>query len=225
MLTLGFFVKDWDELKIVDDHLKRKEGIQKIGGKENRVRYHFKGLPFDIVPFGGIEKDHKVSWPPFYDTIMTVLGFEEALKYSLTISIKKKEIRVVAPEMLIALKLIAWNENPSREKDASDAWFLINNYDKLEPTIYEYILDHELSLFEEFDLAPDMTSSLYIGVKLKKLLNMETLIHLRKILSMDHNLEKMASIATIEIPIIYKVEKARLVFKSLQALRRALEQR
>lgn len=222
-VDFGILVKDWDELKRVQDYLKKDQKIKKIGEKENKVRYHYSGLPFDIVPFGGIEKDYKVSWPPFYDTIMTVLGYEEALNHSIAIKINGKEIKVVASEMLIALKLIAWDENSSREKDIADSWFLIKNYEKLEPSAYEYILDNHLSLFEEFGLEPDISAPLYVGIKLKKLLKKITREHLREILYNDRKLEKIASIVAAETFMEMKEDQIKLVLKYLKALRRGLE--
>ncbi len=69
-----------------------------------------------IVPFGKLESDSKISWPPFYDKIMTVLGYREALENSIKIEVNGKSIDVISTDMLIALKIISWQENQGRQK-------------------------------------------------------------------------------------------------------------
>jgi len=40
-------------------------------------RFSFNGWRIDIVPFGGVEHDGIIAWPPDHDTEMSVTGFEE----------------------------------------------------------------------------------------------------------------------------------------------------
>lgn len=194
-VDFGIFVKDWEELKRVEETLKNNKKINKGDEKENKVRYVYEGTPFDIVPFGGIEKDGKVSWPPFYDTIMTVIGYEEALGNAVKIGMKGSEIKVVCVEILIALKLIAWNENRSRQKDIQDSWFLMSEYSKIDPSSYDYIIENYIQLIEKFDHEVELAEPIHIGIKQKKLLNSETTKLLISILENQKSLEKMAMVA------------------------------
>lgn len=46
-------------------------------------RLHCGSLIIDIVPFGPIaDKDIRISWPPEHEVFVSLLGFEEAFKYS-----------------------------------------------------------------------------------------------------------------------------------------------
>lgn len=220
-VDFGIFVKSWDELRKVEDHLKNHKNVVKKGEKDNKVRYHYDGIPFDIVPFGGVEEGHQVSWPPFYDTIMTVLGYEEALKHSIPVKIKETEIKVVTVEILIALKLIAWDENSSREKDIFDSWFLIKNYSKIDPTSYEYILENYLALLERFDHEAEIAEPLHIGIKLKSLLKQETLTLVQNILGNEDKLDQIAVVATRE-QITDRDEQMKIVLKYFKAISTAL---
>jgi predicted nucleotidyltransferase len=194
-VDFGIFVKNWDELKKVEERLKNNKKIEKKGEKDNKVRYHYNGTPFDIVPFGGIEKDNKVSWPPFYDTIMTVLGYEEALEKAVKIEINSVEINVVCVEILIALKLIAWGENPTRQRDIQDSWYLISNYNKIDPAAYEYVMDHYFELLEKYEFAPEYAEPVLVGIKMKKLLGKKSLDVITSLLNDQKILERISIVA------------------------------
>ena len=63
----------------------------------------------------------------------------------MSIIIHAKSIMVISPEMLITLKLIAWDENRSRHKDLQDIFFLLENYHNIETEAYSYTLDRHKS--------------------------------------------------------------------------------
>jgi predicted nucleotidyltransferase len=47
----------------------------------------------DIIPFGPIPDENKrISWPPEHETIMGIIGFEEAYECSITVRLSLIEL-------------------------------------------------------------------------------------------------------------------------------------
>lgn len=165
-VDFGLFVDSWATLETMRDLFKSDKNI-KLSGDDNKVRYYYNGTPFDLVPFGGVEKEGKVSWPPFYDSIMTVTGYKEALENAKTIKIRDVSVKVVTPEMLVALKVISWDDNPTRQKDAQDINFIFTNYEKIDADSYECLLDNHENILEKFDYDTALSSISLLGLRIK----------------------------------------------------------
>lgn len=74
-----------------------------------RLRYHGK-IPVDIVPFGDIESNGNIIWPPEYSIKMSVTGFKEAYDNTQVVRLRENpalDVHVVTPIGLIVLKIIA----------------------------------------------------------------------------------------------------------------------
>ncbi|KYG65496.1 hypothetical protein AZI85_17430 [Bdellovibrio bacteriovorus] len=149
-IDFAILVPDW---KAVDGLRKKLLGHPDIKvPSEGSIRFFLAGVPFDIVPFGGIEdQNHVVSWPPHHDTAMSVLGYSEAMKNVVDFEIEKQTVRVLSIEFFVALKLIAWGMNGARQRDIVDVGYLISNYSKINPDAYEYVLENNLDLLELLD--------------------------------------------------------------------------
>ena len=110
-----------------------------------RLRYRGE-IPIDIVPFGDIEANGSILWPPDYDIKMTVTGFQEAYNNTQVIRFREKpplDVNVVTPVGLMALKIIAWSERyPQALKDALDIAFILRNF---------LDADHQSLLWEKHD--------------------------------------------------------------------------
>ncbi|MFG1487468.1 nucleotidyl transferase AbiEii/AbiGii toxin family protein [Halobacteriovorax sp. RZ-1] len=144
-VDFGVFVDSWETLEKLTQSFIDDDAIVKSDTKENNIRFYYQGTPFDLVPFGGVanEKD-QVSWKPAYDTIMTVTGYEEALNSAKEYQIGNEIVKVVTPEMLVALKLVAWGENKERTRDARDIAYILENYELLDDglsEVYHYYED------------------------------------------------------------------------------------
>lgn len=102
------------------------------------------GLPIDIVPFGDLSNElGDIALPPDEEFKMSVLGFSEAYQHALNIELDANlVVPTTSPEGLVLLKLISWIDRGivKREKDATDLWFLIQNYQRL-PWVQEPIYD------------------------------------------------------------------------------------
>lgn len=141
-VDFGIMVEGWDELKRVKDHLFTDKDISDKSYIKTKVRFNFKGTLFDVVPFGKIEENGKIIWPPDNDPVMTMIGYKEAYENSFEIDIQGIMVKVISPEMLFALKIVSWDENPTRERDAYDMAYIIDKYGKIDPDAEETVYDH-----------------------------------------------------------------------------------
>ncbi|MEQ1721603.1 MAG: nucleotidyl transferase AbiEii/AbiGii toxin family protein [Pseudobdellovibrio sp.] len=225
-VDFGVLIETWDDIEKIKKAFEQHKEIEKRKSEEREmVRFYYNGTPFDIVPFGGIEKNHQIKWPPFYDTVMTVLGYSESLETADTMIIKNKAVAVVVPELLIGLKFISWNENRSRQKDLNDIFYIMENYEKINPDSYPLILDQHTELLEKVNLDANLTEVLYLGILLKKLCKPETLKTIIDILKLPINIDDiMVALRTnplIDPDEIPQIEKHRR--DKLNALLLALE--
>ena len=83
----------------------------------------------DLIPFGEIEEDHQVAWPPEYNTVMSTVGFSEVYEKSIEIKINDAlVINTASLAGLALLKLIAWRDRSFLTKDAIDISSIACNY-------------------------------------------------------------------------------------------------
>ena len=136
-LSPGTTTKDMDFAIMIDNwsnfNLLKKEltvnGFVKAKGTEHKL-YYKNIYPIDIVPFGKIEKDGKILWPPDNDSEMNVSGFLEMYNHSEELDIDDElTIKVASLAGLSMLKLIAWNDRKeSIKKDGEDLALIMKDY-------------------------------------------------------------------------------------------------
>lgn len=112
-------------------------------------------MPLDLVPFGQIEQpEGSIAWPPAGDTVMNVLGFQEAVDSAVQVEVDDGlSVSVVTLPALALLKVLAWKDRRAESnKDASDLLVLLRNY--LEAGNQERIWEvaQDLLAKHEFDL-------------------------------------------------------------------------
>jgi predicted nucleotidyltransferase len=122
---------DWNDFQQVKDQLLAGGAFEPSGRSAHRLRhraFHW----IDLVPFGGLEsQDRTIAWPPDGETIMNVLGFQEAGATAVALGLPGGEqVRSVCLPMLVALKLIAWEDRRERadDRDAEDLMVILENY-------------------------------------------------------------------------------------------------
>lgn len=196
-VDFGLFVDSWDTLDAMRELFKKDNNIELNSNKDNKSRYYYNGTPFDLVPFGEIEKNGKISWPPFYDTIMTVIGYKEALANAKVVKIGNTKVKIVTSEMLVALKIISWDENPSRDKDAQDINYIMENYENINPDILECLFNNYEKILEEFDHDHHLSSLALMGIRIAKFTSEE---HLKLIENIFHDSDKREKLARRMVP-------------------------
>ena len=69
-MDFAALIESWTDLEKTTMAFESNSNINSISEEKEKIkRFYYKTIPFDIVPFGGIEHNHTISWPPFYDTI------------------------------------------------------------------------------------------------------------------------------------------------------------
>jgi predicted nucleotidyltransferase len=148
-----------------------------------RLRYRGE-IPVDIVPFGDIEANGNILWPPEYSIKMSVTGFQEAYENTQLVRLRESpalDVHVVTPVGLMVLKIIAWSERyPQAQKDALDIAFILRNY------IGEWnrarLYDHYVEIIEAEDYDEVRAGARMLGREMSKILSSSSRQIISKIL-------------------------------------------
>lgn len=132
-IDIGVEVANWEEFQLLKTTLLDRKILAETKSSHRFVDTE-SSMIVDILPYGGISgESKKISWPPDYDMVMSMLGFEEAYRSALTVRLSRKpvlDILIPSVPALAILKLISWNDAyPTRERDAQDLLFILENYD------------------------------------------------------------------------------------------------
>lgn len=120
-------VETWDVFKSMREALL---ATKEFGPSRIEHRLFFKGtdIPIDLIPFGGVAEDHTIAWPPSKDTMITVAGFEDAMAASIKIRVSSNlTVSVVSLAALTVLKVFAWEDRKTSDKDALDLYRVISS--------------------------------------------------------------------------------------------------
>lgn len=152
-LDIGVDLAGWDEFRQLSEAL-TASGRFAAGREPYRLMYG--RFPVDIVPYGGVSPDNQtISWPPDHQIVMSIMGFQEAYDYGITVRLSDDpvlDVKVPTIPGMVMMKLISWNDRyPARPKDAEDLLFLMDHYAEAgnEDRLYEDEL--ELMQAEGFD--------------------------------------------------------------------------
>jgi predicted nucleotidyltransferase len=128
-VDLAFAVANWDEFSALRDALLTSEWFTATRA-EHKLR-HREALEIDLIPFGGVEDAAgQVVWP-VNESLIRVLGYQEARATSLEVLLPEgQRISTVSLPMLAAIKVIAWADRHTSQprKDASDLLLVLKNY-------------------------------------------------------------------------------------------------
>ena len=154
-IDIGVKVANWAEFQLLTRTLIDR-GILRATELPHRFIGEASVILIDIIPFGEISGEgKKISWPPDHDTIMNMLGFEEAYQSALKVHLgSEPPLVILVPSIpaLALMKIISWADAyPRRERDAQDLLFIMENYDAtgIEAQLYES--HSNLLIDEEFD--------------------------------------------------------------------------
>ncbi|OFZ35932.1 MAG: hypothetical protein A2504_01985 [Bdellovibrionales bacterium RIFOXYD12_FULL_39_22] len=119
--------------------------------------------------------------------------------------------------MLVALKIVSWNENPSRQRDAQDINYIISNYEKIDPDAYECLLDNHIDILEKFDHESSSAVVALMGLRIKNFTNEDHVQLIKNILSDSIRKEKLAR-SMIVLSRTSSEEEEKLIIQKLEAL-------
>ena len=182
-IDLGVKVESWEKFKELETTLLNSGKFQKGTKKE---RFIYNNVLIDIIPFGEISgKDNKINWPPEYEIIINVLGFDEVYKFSTTIKLSNNpilEVRIPTLPGLAVLKMLSWKEKyPERSRDAEDLLFIMNKYE------YAGNLDrfygNEIKLLESEEYDTRLAGVRLLGKDIAKICDPHTLDYIKNIVT------------------------------------------
>jgi predicted nucleotidyltransferase len=173
-IDLAVQVANWQDFERLKSQLMATGKF--TGDKQSqRLRYH-DVIPVDIVPFGGIEANGNISWPPEYSIEMTAAGFQEAHSHAQIVRLRENpalDVHVVTPAGLMILKLIAWNDRyPQAQKDALDIAFILRH--TIGPWNREQLYDHYIAFIEAEDYDETHAGARMLGQEMAKMLTFFT---------------------------------------------------
>lgn len=191
-IDIGVEVASWEEFQLLKTTLLEQEILT-----ETKTHHRFvaneSSIIVDILPYGGITDETKqISWPPDHDMVMSMMGFEEAYRSALNVRLSNKpvlEIPLPSVPALAILKIISWADAyPTRERDAQDLLFILENYDAtgIEAQLY----DAYVPLFTEEGYDTRLASVRLLGRDISHLCGPDTAKTLTAILSRETNEEQ-----------------------------------
>jgi len=152
-IDLGVTVANWDEFHQLREACLKSDHFNSSRPGNHRLA-HRRGVPLDLIPFGGVEReDGTIEWPED-NAVMGVLGYREARATATQVLLTDKmPVATVCLPMLAILKLMAWSERHTYtpQKDASDLFLVLGNYLNDDNTARLYEVGTHLLEREDFD--------------------------------------------------------------------------
>ncbi len=181
-IDLGVEISNWEQFEALSKALL---ATKQFFVTQEKQRFLFNSIPVDIVPFGPVAGENKkISWPPEHEIFMSMLGFEEAYKYSLSVRLNTEpELVLKIPTLpgLALMKLISWNDRyPERPKDADDLLFIMHHYDDAGNT--DRLYDEEISLLTAEGFDNQLAGIKLLGKDMAKISDSATTGTIREIL-------------------------------------------
>lgn len=158
---------------------------------EHRIYFAKAAIPVDLIPFGGLAENETIAWPPTRDTLMSVAGFEDALKASVRVQVATNlTIPVVSLASLTILKLFAWQDRNTTDKDALDLFRILSKY--VDASNEDRLYASANSPLEKFGFQLDLSGAALAGADAREISSIGTLEKLRALISTDSFVEKLA---------------------------------
>lgn len=124
-IDLCIYIQAYEEFRELCTYLCTVEEFQKA--QDEPYRFFYGEFMVDLLPFGEIEQDGYV-WLENPPTQLSAYGMREVTEQAEIVS---GEWKVVSLPGLMILKLIAFSENPGREKDIRDVELILQYYHEI----------------------------------------------------------------------------------------------
>jgi predicted nucleotidyltransferase len=189
-IDLGVEVASWEQFERLKESL---TATGKFTLTPERQRLRCGTILIDILPFGSITgKDKKISWPPEYEIIMSMVGFDEAYEHSINVRISSDpdlNIKLASLPGLAIMKLISWKEKyPDRKRDAEDLLLIMNKYEEAGNS--ERLYEEDLPLLQEEGFDAKLAGTRLLGRDMAKISDPKTFLIIKEIL--DAETEEMS---------------------------------
>ena len=158
---------------------------------EHRLYFKESEIPIDLIPFGGVAEGDTIAWPPAKDTVMTVAGFEDAMAASIQVQVSSTLIvPVVSLASLAILKIFAWEDRKTTDKDAVDLYRVISTY--ADAGNEDRLYDPDIPHMEKFNYDPESAGAALAGEDSRILSSAATITKLRTIVAAADFIDTLA---------------------------------
>ena len=155
-LDVAIALKDWSQFELLKEQLLKNNFVK---GKPKQ-RFYYKGedgnndYEIDIVPFGKLETDEKVAWPPEGNPEMSVKCFKDVMNIADTVVIDDTIIVKMAPlSGQFFIKFDTWiDRHLLTDKDAADMLYIMDNFYLAYVSFKQPVPDEVQETSERFDL-------------------------------------------------------------------------
>jgi predicted nucleotidyltransferase len=187
-LDFAFTVQGWDQFHSLRSSLAGREDFREDAEKPHRIYFVQPEVrvPLDLLPFGSrIEtREGIVPWLPGATVQLNMVGFDDALRNSVSVAVTQEVTLAVASlPMIAALKLFAWEDRRKFEssKDAEDLAELLVTYEKAGNANRLCGDDYELLAAAEHDMT--QAGACLLGRDLARVASSNVMRHLLRLLS------------------------------------------
>jgi predicted nucleotidyltransferase len=148
-------------------------------------------IPVDLIPFGGVAQDDVIRWPPNRETIMTVAGFEDAIAAAVQVQVSADlTVPVASLAGIAVLKLFAWQDRHTNDKDALDLYRVISTY--ADAGNFDRLYDEAIQLLEQAEYDIELGGAALLGFDARQLCSPDTLAKVRILLAQPNFADKLA---------------------------------
>ncbi|HEX3473278.1 MAG TPA: nucleotidyl transferase AbiEii/AbiGii toxin family protein, partial [Silvibacterium sp.] len=125
-------------------------------------------IPVDLIPFGGIAEADVIHWPLERETAMTVAGFEDAMAAAVHVQVNDDlTIPVASLAGIAVLKLFAWFDRQTTDKDGLDLYRIISTY--ADAGNLDRLYGEEIRFIEQAGYDPDLAGAALLGSDARQL--------------------------------------------------------
>lgn len=148
-------------------------------------------IPVDLIPFGGVAEADVIHWPRDRETVMAVLGFEDAIVAAVHVQVDANlTIPIASLAGIAVLKLFAWYDRQTNDKDTLDLYRLIASY--ADAGNLDRLYGEEIQFLEAADHDIEFAGAALLGFDARQLCSPGTLARARDILAQPDFMERLA---------------------------------
>ncbi|MDP9159319.1 MAG: nucleotidyl transferase AbiEii/AbiGii toxin family protein [Acidobacteriota bacterium] len=189
-VDFGIAVETWTEFESLKSALIAQANFIPHEKQKQRLFDAVNRVIVDLIPFGGIEHDGNIFWPPEEDIIMRVTGFQDALAGAVPVRLASDlVVPVVSLPLLLVLKLFAWKDRKSEKRDAADIYTLLRQYG--EAGNEDRLYGEHIGILEAQEFNLESAGAVLIAVDAKNLVSATTREQLNEILNSDDQMSEL----------------------------------
>jgi predicted nucleotidyltransferase len=191
-VDFGIAVESWEQFESLKSALINQADFVSHPKQRQRLTNPANSVVVDLIPFGGIERDGNIFWPPEEDIVMRVTGFKDAFAGAVSVRLAPDLIiPVVSLSLLLVLKLFAWVDRKGERRDAEDIHTLLKQYGDAgnEDRLYGEHL--EILEAERFDF--ESAGAVLLGLDAAKSTSAATRRQLGEMLNSDDQMSQLTN--------------------------------